>query len=384
MTATPKILLMADYSNFHHTLAVGLRRLGCDVTVVSDGTTFMETQRDIDISRRPGKLGGLRLYYSLNFSLRKYLRGYDIVSLRNPIFLEMKPSRVRQIFRNLRSDNPNIFLTALTTDGPFLDMLEAPDSPLRYSEWFVEGKPTRMMDANREEWENWHSPQMHALEQDVYSSIDGAVSALYEYHKALQRVLPAEKIAYGGIPVDLQNMKYQELPVDGKIRLFLGRDRNRILLKGTDILETAARKVIERHSDSAELVLIENVSRRKFYETLENCHIMLDQINSYTPATGALEAMAMGKTVISGAEPEFYDFIGENELRPVINAPLDFDSLCDVIEQAVVNRNLLIQNARRGREFVERHNGVEVVARRFLDFWLARLDSKEYKIPDRQ
>lgn len=47
-----KILLLGECSNLHWTLAQGLRRLGHDVTVASDGSRWMDNKRDIDLSRR--------------------------------------------------------------------------------------------------------------------------------------------------------------------------------------------------------------------------------------------------------------------------------------------------------------------------------------------
>lgn len=76
MSSTPKILLLGDYSNCHSTLATGLRRLGCDVTQASDGTGWMNTDRQIDITRKPGKLGGLEFYMRLLAGdLRHLMRG---------------------------------------------------------------------------------------------------------------------------------------------------------------------------------------------------------------------------------------------------------------------------------------------------------------------
>ena len=62
MSRQLKVLLLGDYSNCQRSLATGLRRLGCDVTLVSDGSSWQGCERDIDLTRRPGKLGGLELY----------------------------------------------------------------------------------------------------------------------------------------------------------------------------------------------------------------------------------------------------------------------------------------------------------------------------------
>ena len=54
-----KILLFGEYSNVHWTLAEGLRTLGHEVTVVSNGDFWKDYPRDIDLTRKPTRLGGL-------------------------------------------------------------------------------------------------------------------------------------------------------------------------------------------------------------------------------------------------------------------------------------------------------------------------------------
>ena len=46
-----KILLLGDYSNVHATLAAGLRALGHEVTLASDGDGWKGYARDIDLKR---------------------------------------------------------------------------------------------------------------------------------------------------------------------------------------------------------------------------------------------------------------------------------------------------------------------------------------------
>ena len=43
-----------------------------------------------------------------------------------------------------------------------------------------------------------------------------------------------------------------------------------------------------------------------------------DRFYSYTPSMNSLAAMARGTVVIGGGEEEYYEFIGETELRPII------------------------------------------------------------------
>lgn len=370
MKDTKKILLVGDYSNFHATLAKGLQRIGCDVTVASNGGHYVQCARDIDISRRFKSKAGGGLHAAWLYGIvRKNAPKYDIISLRDPLFFDLKPGRVKWFFDLIRKLNPNVFSSYITTDVPFLDMLEAKDSPLKYSEFFIDGKPNRLLNADKATWDQWHAPEMKALNEHFYRNVKGVVTSLYEYHMAAQRVVPAERLIYGGLPIDTASIEFKEIDKPHKVRIFLARDKRRQLQKGSDYLEIAARNVVARHGDKAEFILVENVPRKQYMEIMQTCHLMLDQIYSYTPATMALEGMASGLSVVTGGEPDFYDFIGEKENRPVINAPIELEPLEKVIEETVLHPERFAERSRRGRQFVEKHNSAEVVARRYLDFW---------------
>lgn len=376
-SSSPRILLLGDYSNCQRTLATGLQRIGCDVTLISDGSQWQDCRRDIDISRRPGKIGGIELYFRMKYGIHRHLKGYDIVSIHDPNFVRLKPSRIRELYDRLRRENGAVFLNAMSTDLPFLDMLEAADSPLSYSEWFVDHKPSRMYLANPRKWDDWHQKDLADFQRHVYSTVDGGVAVLYEYYKGLEYGLSSERIAYGGIPIDTQALQPVAIPENiEKVKFFLGRDRNRMLLKGSDYLEEAARRVVEKYPGKAELTIVENRPFDEFITLLKDAHVVLDQIYSYTPATTALMAMAYGLNVVSGAEPEFYDFIGEHENQPIINAPLDLDALTETLSGIVLHPELIAERGRQSRLFVEKHNACETVARRYLNFWTERLNDK--------
>lgn len=375
MSSTPDILLLGDYSNCHRTLATGLRRLGCRVTQMSAGSAWMDCERQIDMSRSAGKLGGARLYWRLRYGdLRPYLKGHDIVAIHEPNFAQLHPNRLRPLYDRLRKDNGRVFLTSMSTDIGFLDMLSASDSPLRYSEWFVDGKPSRMYLADPSSWDSWHAPVLADYQRHVLDTLDGAVSILYEYHLGIERALGADRCAYGGIPIDTSLFDPVNLPEEiSKVKFFLGRDRSRMLMKGSDYLETAARRVVEEMPGRGELTIVENRPYAEFTSLLRSAHVVLDQIYSYTPATTALMAMAYGLNTVSGAEPEYYDFISEKENRPIINAPIELDELTETLRQIALHPEEIAERGRRSREFVMKHNDCEVVARRFLNFWLSKL-----------
>ena len=72
-----RILLLGEYSNVHNTLAEGMRALGHEVTVASNGDFWKDYPRDVDLARRTGKLGGIALLAKVYALLPKW-RDYDV------------------------------------------------------------------------------------------------------------------------------------------------------------------------------------------------------------------------------------------------------------------------------------------------------------------
>ena len=373
-----KILLMGDYSNCHRALATGLRRMGHEVTVASNGSRWMDTERDIDLSRpSKGKLGGAALWLKLCTSLRHRIEGYDIVAIHNPLMVEQRPNRCTMLFDRLKARNGAIFLTAMGADLNYINACIDPNGPLPFNEWMVNGKPAPMQIENPGLYDQWNNKALRDHTRHVYEAIDGATSILYEYDLVLQRHLPADRRTYIGLPIDTKALQPVELPDRiEKVRFFLGRHAGRLAEKGTDLLERAARAVVERNPAHAELVIVENKPYAEYIELLRNTHVVLDQIYSYTPATNALLAMAYGLNAVSGGEAAFYDFIGEKENRPVINAPTDYDSIVDTLQNVVKHRDEIAARGKASRAFVVKHNDTDTVSARALDFWTSRINAK--------
>lgn len=359
-----KILLLGDASNYHNALGVGLSRLGHDVTVASHGSRWMDTRRDINLSRRPGKIGGALLYARLRTVLASRLKGYDVVQIVNPVFVELRPHRVGDIFRRLKRDNGMVCLTALGTDLAYMRMVLSPDNPLRYTEFAISGKPTPFaLSPGGLKHRQWLEDPLLSHAEYVYEHVDGVVTALYEYQLAMERVLPPESVVYGGIPVDVDSIEFScRRTPSPHLSVLAPYHAGRELEKGTDIMRRIAEGVPNIH-----LRPVTGLKFAEFQQCLKACDVVLDQYYSYTPATTALMAMAVGKTVVTGAEPDFEKFVGEQV--PAVNvSPFDHDALRTFLETAN-DSEALYRRGKAARDFVRRNNDTAVVARRFLSFW---------------
>ena len=85
-----KILLIGEYSNIHWTLAKALRNMGHRVDVLSHSNLWLNNSDYLYPNRSSIRWGVLKNTFNLLKTLPQ-LRGYDVVQLVNPYFLELKP-----------------------------------------------------------------------------------------------------------------------------------------------------------------------------------------------------------------------------------------------------------------------------------------------------
>ena len=366
-----KILFAGDASNMHNCLAQQLRNMGHEAVVASDGSRWMDTERDINLLRQPGLMGTLRYLMDIKRAL-PLMTGFDIVEIASPIFLRLKPHRVARVFDYLKAHNRHVVLSALATDVVYYNACHD-GYTFRYSDYMLGNEPSPYVNsaeyvANQQD--NWKQPFMRHHSDHILQGIDGAVACLYEYYAAYKPVL-GDRVVYGGIPIDTENLEYRPMEqAPDKVRLFIGIQRDRHVIKGTDKLLAAMKRVHDRYPGITQLEVVENLPYDEYTRRMRDSHIILDQLYSYTPGTNALIAMAQGLVAVSGAEPEYYRLIGENVNKPIINvSPLIESDIDEKLSWLIEHRDQLPQMSRASRIFVEKHNAAPVVAQRYLDFW---------------
>ena len=370
-----RILFVGDASNLHNCLARQLRLMGHDAVVASNGSRWMDTSRDIDLSRRPGYLGAVRYVLDILRALPR-MRGYDIVHLSSHIFLDLKPQKVRLVFDYLRRHNGKVVLSALGTDCVYYNACHDGHT-YRYSDYLVGDQPSpyyRSGEYLAQQQDNWRLPAMQSYSDYLVSHIDGAVACLWEYYAAYRPVL-GDRVVYAGIPIDTDSLSLRPLEqAPEKVRFFIGIQRDRTVVKGTDRLLAALQRVHDRYPDQCEMEVVENLPYAEYTSRMRASHVLLDQLYSYTPATNALIAMAQGLVAVSGAEPEYYDLIGESENRPIVNVtPYDDADIDRQLEYIIQHKDRLPEWSRESRAFVLKHNAAPLVAQRHLDFWTQSL-----------
>lgn len=365
-----KILFVGDASNFHNTLSNALTAMGHSCVVVSDGSRWMDTPRDINIKRGNGKLGAVRYLFDIMRNLHR-LRGFDVVHISSPIFLNLKPNKIRKVFDYLKRNNGAIYLSAIATDSYYLNScLSAAE--FRYSDFMIGNQPSPYAKEHPEIVQAWQSTLLTDHNRYIAENVDGIIACLYEYYQSYIHTEYANKLHYAGIPIDttLSSSATTITETPETVRFFIGIQKERTTLKGTDVMLKALQKIHSKYPNESEIVIAENVPYAQYCAMMDNSHVILDQLYSYTPATNALLAMSRGLIAVSGAEPEYYNFIGEDKLHPIINAnPLDITELEQQLESLIINRDKIPALSQQSREFVIKHNDSILIAEKHLKIW---------------
>lgn len=374
-----KILLMGEYSNVHATLAEGLRKLGHHVTVLSNGDFWKNYPRDIDLVRKPGKLGGI-MYMMKLYTIVHKLRGYDIVQLINPMFLELKAECIFPIYQYLRKHNKKVILGGFGMDYYWVSVC-CKDKPLIYSDFNIGDKLRTNTDALKER-KDWLGTEKGRLNQMIAEDCDGIITGLYEYWACYQPSFP-QKTTFIPFPIKPQLItpgnsnshtyveNHQVIPLDipKKVKLFIGINKSRSEYKGTDIMLKAAQAIAKKYPDKTELRIAENIPFAEYVKMMNGSDAILDQLYSYTPSMNPLEAMARGIICIGGGEPENYEIIHEDKLRPIINVLPNYESVYQELEHLVLHPELVPLLKQQSIEYINKHHDYIKVAKRYEAFY---------------
>ena len=359
-----KGLLLGEYSNVHWTLAQGLRALGHEVCVISNGDFWKDYPRDIDVSRKPGKTGGIRLMLRL-WSLLPKMRGYDVVQLINPMFFELKAEHLTWFYHYLRRNNKKVYLSALGMDYYWVhECIEK--KPLRYSD-FNMGKELRTNDDALKERADWLGTTKETLNKLIANDCNGIITGLYEYNVCYRPLFP-EKTQFIPLPIQSDNSAPLSA-VHQPLRLFIGISKQRSVYKGTDIMLKAAEDLLSKHPTKMMLQKADGVPFAQYQHMMNDSDLILDQLYSYTPSMNSLLAMSKGIVVVGGGEPENYEIIHEDVLRPIVNVQPNYDSVCHELEQLILHPEHIAFLKQQSVDYIKKHHDFIKVAMQYVNFW---------------
>lgn len=350
------ILLLGEFSSLHKNLSEGLVKLGHDVLTVSSGDGWKKINSDIVFdSPLPGRLGGLHRHVVSPLVNRKKLVGFDIVQFICPFvflnFMGFNNKFVRHIIKN----NERSFLSAPGGDAFYWQN----QAGLRYSplddhkRYDLKIKKHFLESEKALEWNT-----------ELARNVNGIIPIMHEYSRVYQDFPNLKKSI--PIPVNTDKIVFKENKYKNKLVVLHGLSREGF--KGTRHVREAFARLEKKYPNDLELILAGNLPLAEYLKLMERANVIVDQTYSYSCGVNAVFALAQGKIVLGGAEPESLQEFGLSS-SPVINILPDAVDIERKIENLLDNKNRLEELGNRSRLFSEEVHHYVKVAESYVNVW---------------
>lgn len=362
------ILLLGEASFVHSTLRKGFGELGHKVTLVSAGCIW-DCPRDIDISRnmRWGKLSGLKVIWTILKNLNVFI-GNDIVQMNDFHTIPLKLGWNELFFKFIKRFNKKVVRGCWGDDSVVFDAQA--QGILAYSDTHI-GTNAINVEENKWRIEEQHLPEFVSCCRYVNSHSDAFAACLYEYYVYYNRDEYRSRLHYLPLPIEIPEAK--DIRVKGAqwpIKVLVGIQKRRDFIKGASIIASFLEKIAAEHPDKVVVNKVYDVPYNEYCKMLEEADVLVDQLYSYTPAMNSLAAMARGTVVIGGGEEDYYDFIGEKELRPIINVrPCQDEYNMNVLRDALLTPGRISQLSRQSADFVRKHHDYMKVSKLYIEMY---------------
>jgi glycosyltransferase involved in cell wall biosynthesis len=376
-----RILLIGEYSRLHNSLKEGLTALGHEVTLVSDGDGFKRYPSDFSIAPSPkGMLNIIRqglfrvfkydisgLERGLRFkSLLPKLKGYDVVQLINEAPVKTLPSFEIYLIRKLMAQNGKAFLLCCGIDYTVVTYMLGKEPCYSVMNPYFENRGMHEYSYMLE----YISKGRKKVHDFLYDRIAGVIASDMDYYLPLKN--NPKLLGLLPNPVNIEKLNYNELVITDKIVVFLGINRINYNQKGIAFFEKALETLQLKYPDRVEIIISENLPYNEYIQLYDKAHILLDQVYAYDQGYNALEAMAKGKVVFTGAEKEFMEHYGLTE-KVAVNALPNVEALVAELSFLIENPQEIIAIGKRAKAFIQKEHDHIEVAKKYIDIW------KDYK-----
>lgn len=374
-----KILLIGEYSRLHNSLKEGLIKLGHEVVILGFSDGFKDFPVDYKLEKK-WDLGWKRkikvgIYKAFGFDISSHLTfkqfqknqsqftDFDVVQLINESTFQCVPAYEQKILKFLFKNNAKVFLLSCGDDcGNVKYNFEHPKVKSVVQPYLM-GKIS-----NRDFLGvlKFTQPDYKKLHDFIYKHIKGVIASDLDYHTPL-----LHQPKYLGLipnPINTDKITFTPLEVPAKIVIFLGINNANYYKKGSDYFEEALSVIASKYPEKTQIIITRSIPYAEYIKAYDSAHIVLDQTFSLDQGYNALEAMAKGKVVFTGAEKEFTEYYQLAE-KVNINATADVKQLINALSNLIENPEQIVGIGKNARAFIEKEHNYVKIAEQYLRKW---------------
>ena len=374
-----KVLLVGEFSRLHNSLKEGLQELGHEVYILGHQDGFKNYPLDFPIEKKwdSGFLKKIKVAVNtiFGFDISSYLtylqfnknkskfNGFDVVQLINENSFYCQYYFEKKILQFIFQNNKKIFL--LSSGYDYLTVkyyFENPDFKSSIQAYLSE-KINPKSFGNVLKFRNASFKKLH---QFIYANITGIIASDIDYHIPL--LTNSKYLGLIPNPINTVKIGFKPLIIFDKIVVFHGINEDNYYKKGNDYFKKALRIIEKKYGNTVEIITTCNIPYSTYINLYNKAHIVLDQTYANDQGYNALEAMAKGKVVFTGAEKEFTAHYNLTE-RVCINALPDVDYLVNELSFLIENPNEIIAIGKRARAFIEKEHDYIKIANQYVKTW---------------
>ena len=377
-----KILLVGEFSRLHNSLKEGLLALGHEVILVNNGDGFKNFPADISIRANffKSKLGNIPrqiwarifkydlalLEHGIRFWwISKKLKNFDIVQLINESPIQTASKLELFLLKRIFKQNDKVFLLCCGIDYLTVShMLQKKD---RYSVMNAYFENIPEAKKQYDYFFDFVDKPHQKIHKFLYKNIRGVIASDLDYVAPL-----LENDKYLDIianPINTDKIAVIENKIADKIVIFLGINTGNSYKKGIPFFEKAVAIIQEKYKNKIEIIVTKNIPYSDYQKHFEKAHILLDQVYGFDQGFNALEAMAKGKVVFTGAESEFLQHYNLQDNEVAINALPDVDYLVEKLSYLIDNPKEIERIGKNAIQFIQKEHHYITQAEKYVQVW---------------
>lgn len=308
-------------------------------------------------------LNELEIYFKSKKILKK-LADFDIVQLINERPFNTSANLEISLLKHIFKNNNKVFLLACGVDHKSISY--ANDKKFKYSiltPYFENNSLKKEYRHILKYLDSDHSKLSNYIEQNI----QGIISSDLDYHIPYVN----SKKYFGMIPnpIDVDTLNEDGKSFNQKIVILHAINSKTKLKKGNKFFKKSLSIIEAKYSNKVEIVRTTDQAYSDHIKNVKNCNILLDQVYAYDQGYNALEAMAMGKVVFTGAEKEWREHYNIVEDYIVINAIPDVSYLVEKLSWLIENPEKLKMISKNAREFILKYHDYNVITKKYLKAW---------------
>lgn len=377
-----KILLVGEFSRLHNSLKEGLLALGHEVILVNNGDGFKNFPADISIRANffKSKLGNIPrqiwfrifkydlvlLEHGIRFWwISKKLKDFDIVQLINESPIQTTSKLELFLLKRIFKQNQKIFLLCCGIDYSTVShMLQKKDRYSVMNAYFEDIPEAKKQYDYFFDFVDKPHKKIHTF---LYKNIRGVIASDLDYVRPL---LGNKKyLTVIANPINTDKITVIENKIHDKINIFLGINTGNSYKKGISFFEKAIAIIQEKYPNTIKVKITKNIPYSDYQKHFEKAHILLDQVYGFDQGFNALEAMAKGKVVFTGAETEFLNQYHLQEDEVAINALPDVDYLVTKLSFLIENPSEIERIGKNAIQFIQKEHHYITQAEKYVELW---------------